>query len=188
MTGVQTCALPILRGIFSAVHGDVAECALTTSYRSSPEITELFASLLDADVAMSLSSVQREGTKPEQIVCEDRESYLGTLGRLVDEAEASSGLTAIIVQRKETVHWIDKQLGGRVRVLARNDALPKSGVVLLTLALAKGLEFDHVIIADADGNDYPGTPLARRRLYTAISRAMHKVTLLAQGDLSPLLK
>ena len=61
-------------------------------------------------------------------------------------------------------------------------------MVLLTLALAKGLEFDQVIIADADGRDYPSTPLARRRLYTAISRAMHKVTLLAQGDLSPLLK
>ena len=183
----HTASFDDIRQIFSEVHGEVAECSLTTSYRSSPEITELFAGLLDEGVRMSLSSVQREGTKPQRIVCADREGYLAELGRLVDEAEAEEGLTAIVVQRRETAHWISKQLGGRVRVLAREDALPKGGVVLLTLALAKGLEFDHVIIADADGRDYPETPLARRRLYTAISRAMHKVTLLAQGALSPLL-
>ena len=34
---------------------------------------------------------------------------------------------------------------------------------------------------------YPDTPLARRRLYTALSRAMHRVTVLAQGPLTPML-
>ena len=53
--------------------------------------------------------------------------------------------------------------------------------------MAKGLEFDHVVIADADARTYPDTPLARRRLYTAVSRAMHQVTLLAVGELSELL-
>jgi len=59
--------------------------------------------------------------------------------------------------------------------------------VLMDLRLAKGLEFDHVIIPDAQQEVYPATPLARRQLYTAISRAMHKVTILAQGEMSPLL-
>ena len=57
----------------------------------------------------------------------------------------------------------------------------------MDLALAKGLEFDHVIVPDAQAETYPDTPLARRRLYTAVSRAMHRVTLISQGDLSPLL-
>ena len=60
-------------------------------------------------------------------------------------------------------------------------------MVLIPLRVAKGLEFDHVIIPDAQAEVYPDTPLARRRLYTAISRAMHKVTVLAQGPLTPLL-
>ena len=177
-----------IRAIFSKVHGDVAECALTTSYRSSPEITALFASLLDEGVARNLSSVQREGTKPQVIVAPDRDGYLAELRRLIEEASGEDGLAAIIVQRKETAHWLKKQLGDSVRALERTDTLPARGVVLLTLALAKGLEFDQVIIADADGRDFPETPLARRRLYTAISRAMHKVALLAQGELTPLMQ
>ena len=177
-----------IRAIFSKVHGDVAECALTTSYRSSPEITALFASLLDDGVARNLSSVQREGTKPQVIVASDRDGYLAELRRLVEEASGEDGLAAIIVQRKETAHWLKKQLGDSVRALERTDTLPARGVILLTLALAKGLEFDQVIVADADGHDYPDTPLARRRLYTAISRAMHKVALLAQGELTPLMQ
>ena len=61
------------------------------------------------------------------------------------------------------------------------------GVVLLPLRVAKGLEFDHVIVPDAQAEVYPDAPLARRRLYTALSRAMHRVTVLAQGPLTPML-
>lgn len=41
---------------------------------------------------------------------------------------------------------------------------------------------------DAQAEVYPDEPLARRSLYTAVSRAMHRVTLVSQGPLSPLLK
>ena len=83
--------------------------------------------------------------------------------------------------------WLAKQLGDTVRVMHRDDTLPADGVVLLDLALAKGLEFDGVIIPDAQADVYPDEPLARRRLYTAISRAMHRVTILSQGKMTPLL-
>ncbi|MBO7674227.1 MAG: ATP-binding domain-containing protein, partial [Atopobiaceae bacterium] len=82
---------------------------------------------------------------------------------------------------------LSKQLGDAAQVLRKHDRLPARGVVLMDLALAKGLEFDHVVVADAQADVYPDTPLARRRLYTAVSRAMHRVTVLAQGELTPLL-
>ena len=66
--------------------------------------------------------------------------------------------------------------------------LPEHGVVLLDLPTAKGLEFDQVIIADAQESVYGTDDLSRHRLYTAISRATQKVTLLSQGTLSPLLQ
>ena len=72
-------------------------------------------------------------------------------------------------------------------VIGKHAALPAEGVVLLPLRVAKGLEFDHVIVPDAQEEVYPDAPLARRRLYTALSRAMHRVTVLAQGPLTPLL-
>jgi DNA helicase-2/ATP-dependent DNA helicase PcrA len=60
-------------------------------------------------------------------------------------------------------------------------------VVLLDLPLAKGLEFDQVIIPDAQAALYGDDAISRHRLYTAISRATQKVTILAQGELTPLL-
>ena len=85
------------------------------------------------------------------------------------------------------MNWLSNQLGDDVPVKGRGEKLPAAGIVLMDLPLAKGLEFDHVIVPDAQAETYPDTPLARRRLYTAISRAMHQVTLVSQGELSPLL-
>jgi DNA helicase-2/ATP-dependent DNA helicase PcrA len=66
--------------------------------------------------------------------------------------------------------------------------LPDSGVFLITLAHAKGLEFDGVILPDASAETYPDTLLSRHRLYTAMSRATGRLTVLARGELTPLLK
>ena len=73
-------------------------------------------------------------------------------------------------------------------MVGRNDALPASGTVLLNLKLAKGLEFDRVIIPDAQATVFDVSDLSRHRLYTAISRATQQVTLISQGPLTPLLK
>lgn len=72
-------------------------------------------------------------------------------------------------------------------VVKHNTKLPTQGVVLITLPLAKGLEFDGVIIPDAQAAQYDTSELSHKRLYTAISRAMHHITILAQGPLTELL-
>ena len=66
--------------------------------------------------------------------------------------------------------------------------MPKSDVVLLDVKLAKGLEFDHVIVPDVQEGAFPNEPLRRHRLYTAISRATQRVTLISNGPLSNLLR
>jgi DNA helicase-2/ATP-dependent DNA helicase PcrA len=71
--------------------------------------------------------------------------------------------------------------------MRKNESLPAKGVVLIDLRLAKGLEFDRVIVADAQREVYGDDDLSRRRLYTATSRAMHEVTIFAQGQLTRLL-
>ena len=59
--------------------------------------------------------------------------------------------------------------------------------MLITLKLAKGLEFDHVVVPDASARVFPSDDLSRRRLYTTISRATRRVDVLAKGPLTPLL-
>ena len=182
-----TATFPQIRAVFKETHGTVEELPLLTSYRSSPEITELFASLMDDDSRMNLSSVRMPGVAPSFSSFDDRDKYLEKLRKLTSQALQDEGLTAIVAADRSRVSWLSRQLGADVQVMHKNETLPKEGVVLMDLRLAKGLEFDHVIVPDAQAEVYPDTPLSRRQLYTAISRAMHKVTILSQGPMTPLL-
>lgn len=176
-----------IREVFRETRGSVEECALRTSYRSSPEITELFSSLLTNEERGTLSSVRRAGLVPELREFWDTDSYVDTLRTLAQEAKEQQGLTAIVVADGRRASWLARQLDMGLRPLRKSDTLPANGVVLMDLKLAKGLEFDHVIVADAQSEVYPNTPLARRRLYTAISRAMHRATVFSQGTMTELL-
>ncbi len=184
-----TASFAQMREVFEETHGQVEECRLLTSYRSSPEITAMFTSLLDHDEQLRLTSVHRSGVAPvvRQMDAEDVDGYVAELRRIAEEAAGEEGLTAIVAESDSRVGWLHKQLGERAEVLGKDSDLPKSGVVLLSLRVAKGLEFDHVVIPDAQADVYPDTPLSRRRMYTAISRAMHRVTVLSQGPMTPLL-
>ena len=172
--------------IFRQTHGSVDECRLLTSYRSSPEITALFTGLLDEREQLRLTSVQRPGVEPVIRSFAEKDAYLAALREAV--AEPGEGLAAVVAESDARVNWLSKQLGDAARVIRGDVSLPARGVVLMPLRVAKGLEFDHVIVPDAQAEVYPDTPLARRRLYTALSRAMHRVTVLAQGEMTPLLR
>ena len=182
-----TASFAQIRELFGRTHGQVDECRLLTSYRSSPEITTLFSGLVEHDAPVKLASVHRAGVAPHIEALPGRDEFLAALRKQVAAAHEMEGLTALVAADDGAVSWLAKQLRDcDVTVIKNNNELPAAGVVLMSLRLAKGLEFDQVIIPDASAETYPDTPLARRRLYTAVSRAMHGVTLLAQGELTPL--
>ena len=182
-----TASFAQIRELFGRTHGQVDECRLLTSYRSSPEITTLFSGLVEHDAPVKLASVHRAGVAPHIEALPGRDEFLAALRKQVAAAHEMEGLTALVAADDGAVSWLAKQLRDcDVTVIKNNNELPAAGVVLMSLRLAKGLEFDQVIIPDASAETYPDTPLARRRLYTAVSRAMHGVTLLAQDELTPL--
>jgi DNA helicase-2/ATP-dependent DNA helicase PcrA len=57
----------------------------------------------------------------------------------------------------------------------------RGGVVLLPVALAKGLEFDAAVVVDADGETYGPDAFDGRLLYVALTRAMHELHVLWTG-------
>nr|WP_301830171.1 ATP-binding domain-containing protein [uncultured Parolsenella sp.] len=182
-----TASFAQIRELFGRTHGQVDECRLLTSYRSSPEITTLFSGLVEHDAPVKLASVHRAGVAPHIEALPGRDEFLAALRKQVAAAHEMEGLTALVAADDGAVSWLAKQLRDcDVTVIKNNNELPAAGVVLMSLRLAKGLEFDQAIIPDASAETYPDTPLARRRLYTAVSRAMHGVTLLAQDELTPL--
>ncbi len=176
-----------MRAVFEEERGRVEQCRLMTSYRSTPAITDLFARLLPAGEAMEVASVQREAPAPEILVCENAEQWRDELERVVRTAQEVGSLTAVIVPWKSDAKRLAKTLDG-VSVLGEGDSLPAEGTVVIPLKLAKGLEFDRVIIPDASERVFPETDLARRRLYTTISRATRHVTMLSNGVLTGLLR
>lgn len=70
-----TATFEQIHELFARDHGVVDECRLMTSYRSTPEITELFCGLLDKDERVQTSSVQREGQVPTIKACETRDKW-----------------------------------------------------------------------------------------------------------------
>jgi DNA helicase-2/ATP-dependent DNA helicase PcrA len=173
--------------IFQERGKDLAELSLLTSYRSSPEITDLFTGLLPKEVQIKTSSIQRPGLTPVIRSC-THENYKEVLRQAVKEAEGEPHLTAVICQDWTGVNRISQILGGDgPEIIRDNESLPESGAILLELRLAKGLEFDSVILPDVTAHAYPDKLLARHRLYTAISRATQQLTILSDGPLSPLL-
>ena len=65
------------------------------------------------------------------------------------------------------------------------DAYP-GGIVVSSVRLAKGLEFDEAVLLDADGRRY-ATEADRNLLYVAVTRAMHALTVLYRDEPSPFL-
>ena len=183
----DTVSFAQIHELFEGRKRRVSEFTLDTSYRSTPEITALFAGLLPADRRLNAVSVRREGSAPEiRILRSD-----GELKDALREASCadSDGLTAIICSDKSSLKHVQRLLGGDAPAVVGGDVpLPKEGTFLITLANAKGLEFDRVILPDADAVRYPDTELSRHRLYTAISRATAHITILAVNRLSPLLR
>lgn len=169
--------------------GDVEEFPLLTSYRSSPEITEIFTRLLPREKRIRTASVQRPGTAPVKMACASREDYLRRLKSLISAAKQEKGLTAVICGNRRSLERIEELLGEDAPpVIRRNQALPSGGVFLITPELVKGLEFDGVILPDADPQMYPEDTLSRHRLYTAVSRAIRRLSILAERNLTGLLE
>lgn len=63
----------------------------------------------------------------------------------------------------------------------------KSGIVILPSYLAKGLEFDAVMIANANGEEYKENELDIKLLYVTMTRPLHKLYIYSEGEPSRLL-
>ena len=184
----HTASFAEIKSVFERAGSEVQECRLLTSYRSSPQITELFTKLMPKEDRMRVSSVQHERAEPRIAAFDDEGAYEDALRDAVAQARGMAGLTAVIADSRTSLKHVRSILGENAPAVISDDAtLPASGVVLMTLEFAKGLEFDQVIIPDARAEVFGDGRVARNRLYTSISRATGRIVILAPGALTPLL-
>ena len=76
-----------------------------------------------------------------------------------------------------------ERLAGKieVRLAAEGETKGLQGVFLLPIYMAKGLEFDAVILCDVSQGVYEGEE-DRRLLYVACTRALHRLSLICEKE------
>lgn len=167
-----------LKELLSASSRSVTSYQLLNSYRSSKEITQLFQTLVTNHEKLKIVSIRKDGEKPMFMPCENQDAYLETLASLLASLSPDEA-TVIITKTGIEAEELEQQL-------TTNSNIPKAQI--LSIDMAKGLEFDNVIIHDPSTLRYGTTEREKKILYTAISRGMKQVFLPYVGELSQLLK
>jgi DNA helicase-2/ATP-dependent DNA helicase PcrA len=148
---------------------------LLRSYRSTWEITA-FAQ----KIAMNpdLIPLERHGMEPQvkgyDSNLEEAESILKLVEEFRNSGRQSLGVICKTLEQAQQLH-IDIARHD-VYLLTPDSTAFKQGVILTTAHLAKGLEFDEVIVPYASAGNY-NSEVDRRMLYIACTRAMHQLTL-----------
>lgn len=159
---------------------------LMTSYRSTCEITELAARVMPV---AGLVAVQRHGEPVRFARCGDTVGVLAAVGEAIERWRASGRRTLGVIAKSDFLAARYAELIAHdhelVLLTDETDAYP-GGIVVSSVRLAKGLEFDEAVLLDADGRQY-ATEADRNLLYVAVTRAMHVLTVLYRDEPSPLL-
>ncbi|MCV3296644.1 MAG: RNA polymerase recycling motor HelD [Oenococcus sp.] len=155
---------------------------LTKTYRSTEQITDFTSALLtDSE---NIEAFAREGQKPQFI----KGNAAANLVKILKDNLADELTTAIITktaaQAKE-VHEDLLQAGAASTLITLENQRLVPGTIVIPGYLAKGLEFDAVILWQVDNRNYSGEN-DRELLYTVASRAMHRLTILSDQEFSRL--
>ena len=158
---------------------------LYRSYRSTIEITTFAQRILPNPALIPL---ERHGPEPLVARFDSREEELQAIQQLVrafsGSGSRSLGIICKTTRQAAEVHRALPALGGQL--LTAESSTWKEGVLITTAHLAKGLEFDEVIVPFASAATYQ-TEVDRRMLYVACTRAMHQLTLTYYQVITPFL-
>ncbi|MGF7060205.1 RNA polymerase recycling motor HelD [Brassicibacter mesophilus] len=160
---------------------------LNKSYRSTSEISQFTRALLGEKHEWEY--LERSGVKPTLV----KVSNADILNKVLDVANhlKKEGFASIAIICKTLNESIDvhKALKKYINVhLIKNDDIkyPK-GTVVVPSYLAKGLEFDAVIVYTCNEETY-GSENEKQLLYTICTRALHRLYVFYSDNLSPFIK
>lgn len=158
---------------------------LTKSYRSTWEIMQFALTIAPNP---ELEAMKRHGAPPRLVRSARSADMILLLQNEISAFKQSEhNAMAIICKTQKQANRLHKALvadGGEVRLLASESTGFSSGTLICTAHMAKGLEFDRVIVADVSADKF-STEMDRHLLYVACTRAMHELMLVYVGEPSP---
>ncbi len=169
-------------------------CYLGTSYRSTIEIMEVAIKVLKNSQLLKnnqIHSVLRHGEKPQILTVNSKEEARVNIVETIKtwQKKGYQNIALVVQTYKEGKEWF-KQLKGYREVTFLDEDLTKylGGCCIVSLAIAKGLEFDGVIIPNGGKDFYPKEAFYGKLLYVACTRALHELKIFYQGEKSLLLE
>lgn len=150
---------------------------LCKSYRSTFEITS-FAQKIQTN--NELEPIMRHGEQPDILQFKNAETEIMGIANLIRSFKNSKYTSLGIIcktesQAKELAQKLLNYTNG-ISLLSNQSSAYVKGIIVTSAHMAKGLEFDEVIIPQADDTNYHSS-IDKSMLYVAVTRAMHKLTL-----------
>ena len=153
---------------------------LTKSYRSTYEIITYARKIQQEE---NLEPVERHGDLPVLISCRNEaeillevEKKLKAFGR---SGDASFG---IILKSDTEARTLYQKLSAEheIHLITPDSTSFTNGISITSIRMSKGLEFDEVLVLDVNRDNYK-TKYDRCLLYIAVTRAMHRLSLMHTG-------
>lgn len=174
-----------ISGLFDPEKTDVVQ--LTKSYRSTKELTNFTKQILRQ--GEKIEAFNRKGPKPVIWGRKTDEEAVAVLSNVLRDNEKHKMTTAVITKDLASAKFVHKMLadrGEKATLIATANQRLVDGTLIIPSYLAKGLEFDAVIMWGASKENYHRVD-ETQLVYTITSRAMYKLDIIYTGEKSPLL-
>ncbi|GKU79691.1 RNA polymerase recycling motor HelD [Paenibacillus sp. L3-i20] len=168
---------------------ETEQIILHRSYRSTRQIVEFTSSIISG--GDQIQPFNRNGSEPVIVKFENDSEMIATIGKQLNEwIESGYDSVALICKTAAESKEVSEQLSDscpQLKLIEKETVTFQKGIVVIPSYLAKGVEFDAVIICNASSDVY-SLENERKLFYTACTRAMHELQLFYRGELTPFLQ
>ncbi|MEX2104373.1 MAG: 3'-5' exonuclease [Bacilli bacterium] len=172
--------------------GETAYYELVRSYRSTMEIIQFANEILDrsGETVTLAKPVFRSGD-PVHVLNVSEKNRISAIIKAVQELQKSEWNTIAVIGRtadecRQIFTEIHKA-GLSATIIDANQREYQGGLSVLPVYLAKGLEFDAVLLVDVDAEHYKLNADDAKLLYVGCTRALHQLSIHYAGEISPLI-
>lgn len=160
---------------------------LDKSFRCTNEILNF--SLKFIEQSSQIKSFNRNGDSPKVYIADNSEIFIDEIVKEIKLCQ-EKGFQSIclICKTEKNSTYLFKRIKHKLDIqLIKNGSVSDlQGVFILPVYMSKGLEFDTVLICDADSQNYHDED-DKNLLYVACTRALHKLSLFCENEVSPLI-
>lgn len=160
---------------------------LNKSYRASYEINQFTQKLLDGE--QDFISFERHEAVPVIISKDTIKSMDEAVIEHIDlyRKQGYESIAIICKTAEQSEKLYGRVKGGQnIKLIVSNEDEIEKGVMIIPAYMAKGLEFDVVLVYNVSWDHY-SNELDRRLLYIACTRALHRLAIYHTGKKSPLI-